>query len=469
VNITQLLAIEHKNMTEARSAGEAILAQAKREGRDYLTIEETRQTEDYFDRAQGAKTTWDALKALQNEEMEADHRASQVTPTGARSPNRTANVRIGNEPLTYRSETEMPKRPDGSPDGDVFLKDLYNYQIKGDPSAGARLSRHGREMEVEQPQLVKRAAGSGGLPGFVPPQYLTELFAEFARAGRPAASLCRSIPLPEVGMTLSVPRVTTGTSAAVQSAENASLTETDPAATLLTVNVNTLAAYTILSRQVLERGPLTSEIVVADIASAYNAALDNQVLNGTGASGQHLGITAVSGINAVTYTSATPTLGAMYPKLASAVGQVVSGRFAGPTAMVMHPTMWVWAMSTVDANGRPIIQPTQNGAQAFQALGTLDGAPKYGGVAGYLLNLPVYLDGNITGTAGQLPIVVADFNDVILFEDNGGAPSQFSYEQPSATSLGVLLLAYGYSALAAGRQPKSISVVSGTGTVPPAL
>ena len=42
-------------------------------------------------------------------------------------------------------------------------------------------------------------------------------------------------------------------------------------------------------------------------------------------------------------------------------------------------------------------------------------------------------------------------------------------EQPNAASLGVLYVVYSYSALAAGRQPKAISVVSGTRLILPAL
>jgi hypothetical protein len=83
------------------------------------------------------------------------------------------------------------------------------------------------------------------------------------------------------------------------------------------------------------------------------------------------------------------------------------------------------------------------------------------------------LDGNMPANLGggtnETRIVVADFQDVFLFEDSSAAPSQLRFEQPSGNQLGIMLVAYGYSALAAGRQPKAISVLSGTGLITPAL
>lgn len=332
-------------------------------------------------------------------------------------------------------------------------------------------------MTIEQPNLVKRAVATGGVPGFLPPQYLTELYAEYARAGRPTANLCRRMELPPEGMTVNIPRVTSPTTTAIQATENGALGNSDPATTLLTVNVNTVAGYVVVSRQAMERGPLTEQVIVADLSADYNAKLDAQILNGSGVSGQHLGILGVSSVNAVTYTAASPVLvGAttpMWPKLASAIGQVMSGRFAGPNAIVMSPTEWAWMLAATDpSTNRPIIQPNQQGG-TFNAAGLQDGRPSYQGATGPLFNLPVILDGNMPANLGggtnETRIIIADFEDIILFENSGGAPVQMRFEQPSGNTLGVMLVAYGYSAFAAGRQPKAISVLSGTGLITPSL
>lgn len=57
----------------------------------------------------------------------------------------------------------------------------------------------------------------------------------------------------------------------------------------------------------------------------------------------------------------------------------------------------------------------------------------------------------------------------MLFEDESQAPAQLRFDEPLANTLTVRLVAYGYSAFAGGRQPKAISVVSGTGLIVPAL
>ena len=309
------------------------------------------------------------------------------------------------------------------------------------------------------------------------PAYLAELFASYARAGRPTANLCRRLPLPAEGMTVNIPRVTSPSATGIQNPENTALANADPAATLLTANVCTVGGYVILSRQSIERGPLTEMVVTSDLAADFNSKLDTQVLNGTGSNGQHLGILNVGSINAVTYTAATPVLvGAttpMWPKLASAIGQVMSGRFAGPTAMVLSPTTWAWMLAATDpSTNRPIIQPNQQGG-AYNPAGVLDGRPTYDGVAGYLFNLPVILDGNMPTNLGvgtnETRVLIADFDDLMLFEDPNGSPHQLRFEQTPGNTLGVMLIAYGYSALAAGRQPKAISVLAGTGLITPSL
>jgi hypothetical protein len=53
----------------------------------------------------------------------------------------------------------------------------------------------------------------------------------------------------------------------------------------------------------------------------------------------------------------------------------------------------------------------------------------------------------------------------------GGSESADLYqaEETLAATLQILFVIYSYSAFAAGRQPKAVSVVSGTGMIPVAL
>jgi HK97 family phage major capsid protein len=308
--------------------------------------------------------------------------------------------------------------------------------------------------------------------GFVPPQFMVNLFAEYARSGRPTANLCGTAPLPQEGMVVNVPKISTPTATGVQASETGAITTQDPASTLVSPSVVTIAGYVDTSRQAIERGQLLEEALTADLGADYNMRLDVQVLNGSGSSGQHLGLLNVSGINAVTYTDATPALGGtgkLWQKLASAVGQVRSGRFAGPTAIVVSPTQWAWMAAQQDSSNRPLIAPE---GVALNPLGTNTDDASYSGVAGRLFGVPVVLDGGMPANLGagsnETRIIVADFQDAILMEDSA-APAQLRYEQIASANLLIRLLAYGYSAFASARQPKAISVISGTGLITPAL
>jgi HK97 family phage major capsid protein len=479
MNIHEMIADIERDISRDKAKIERTLDLAKAERRSHLTVAEDQASEMLLDGIEANRAKLARAQAIAAEERISEERLTETHVVAARTSGRAYDqvARIGSEPLTYRKEVK--RNSDGSPAEPTFITDLFRAQVLGDFSSSERLARHGQEMQIERPKLVERAVGSGGVPGFVPPQYMSELFALYARAGRPTANLCRKMPLPPEGMTVNIPRVTSPTTTAIQASEGGAIGNSDPASTLLTANVNTVAGYVTVSRQALERGPMTEEVIVSDLSADYNAKLDAQILNGSGVSGQHLGILGVSSINAVTYTAATPILvGAtspMWPKLASGVGQVMSGRYAGPNAMVMSPTEWAWMLSTVDASTyRPVIQPVEvGGSDAFNQIGTMPGAPGYSGIAGYLFNLPVYLDGSMPANLGagtnETRIIIADFEDLILFEDSSGAPTQLHFEQTSGQTLQILLIAYGYSAFAGGRQPKAISVLAGTGMITPSL
>jgi HK97 family phage major capsid protein len=462
----------------ARAEIQAIISAAKSEHRKHLTESEDLRADKLFETVESAQADQRAIEgklaraeAARAEDQRADElsRQSHTTRAGKRMPAYDEVHRIGGEQQAYRSPAEHGTALDRDNEPS-FIRDLYSAQVLQDPAAMGRLERHGRQVMAEQPLAAKqlRAFGTGAVPGFAPPQYLAEEFALFARAGRPAASLCRSMPLPPEGMTVNIPRITTPTATGVQASEGAALTTQDAASTLLTANINTVGGYVTVSRQALDRGTILEEVLTADMSADYNARLDAQVLNGSGSAGQHLGILGVAGINSVVFTQASPTVPLLWPKMVSALSQVWTGRFAGPTAFLMSPKVWAWIVSVVDTAGRPLVEPEGVAVNptAVQTSAT------YGGQAGVLFGVPVFMDGNCPDTLGagsESRIIVANFSDIYLFEDANGAPTQMRFEAPAAQNLQILLVAYGYSAFAAGRQPKAISVVSGTGMIVPAL
>jgi hypothetical protein len=270
-------------------------------------------------------------------------------------------------------------------------------------------------------------------------------------------------------MTVNISRITTGTSAAAQATQNAAVSETNADDTLLTVNVNTVAGQQTISRQAVERGALVEQVLLADLTGAHNANLDSQIIASDGTSGTHLGLLNTSSIISVTYTDASPTVPELYQKEVDAVRQIAAQRFTGATHLIMNPLLWGWHLAAVDSTDRPLFDdggtnsPTNNlgssGGTQYQSGGNLIGCKllQSGGVPS-----------NLGGGTNETRVIAMDARDVFLWEEPN-SPIYIKEEQPSAASLGILYVVYSYSAFTAGRQPKAVSVVSGTGLIPQSL
>ena len=434
---------------EASDSMTAICDVAATEERD-LTDTENENLKSLHSRSETLDTRITELRDIQLANAEAAKMRAEVTTT-PEVAERATEVRVGEEPLTYSQHASTS-----------FFRDFYASTIHHDASAAGRMSRHSSEMEVEH-----RDVATSNLAGLVVPQYLVELAAELARAGRPFANLCTPMPLPADGMTINISRVTTGSSAAIQNPENSAVSETSLDDTLLTVTLATIAGMQDVSRQALERGTGVDAIIMADLSSAIATELDRGCIYGSGSSGQLLGIDNISGMNTVTYTSGSPTVALLYPKIMDAIQKVNSTRFAGPDLIVMHPRRAAYLFAAVDGQSRPLVLPQANAPQ--NAMGT-------GPVAGYGLNglsiagIPVVADANLVTNEGsgsnQDAIYVVRRADMLLFE-NQGAPQMVRMDQTLGGQLTVRIVGYQYAAAVFGRYPGSITKVSGTGLVTP--
>jgi HK97 family phage major capsid protein len=445
--LDQLVA-ERAELTETV---EGILTRAADDHRD-LTDTEDANLNDLKTRADALDARIAELRDLQVSNLEAAAMRAEVSATAEPESRAAAGVvHVKDEPLTY-SETRS----------DSFFSDLYHSQVYGDLEATDRLRRHREEMAVEH-----RDGTTANYAGLVVPQYLTQLAAELARAGRPFADQCTGLPLPADGLTVNISRVTTGSSAAVQAAENDAVSETDIDDTLLTVDVRTIAAGQQLSRQAIERGTGIDALVAADMMGAMATTLDNQLLNGSGSSGQLLGLTNVGGTNGVTYTDASPTAAELYSKIVDGIQQVNSNRYAGADLIVMHPRRLAFMQAGVDSSNRPLVVPTQNVPQNAMGVGPIAG---YGNTGASIAGLPVVTDANVVTNAGagtnEDEIYIVRRADMLLFED-AGSPAMVRMDQTAGLNLTVTMVAYQYACFVAGRYPASISVISGTGLVTP--
>ena len=362
-------------------------------------------------------------------------------------------ARVTREERTYSSESDAR--------GVSFIHDVVARTF-GDMDASQRLARHQQEERVERGSgLESRAIGTSALGALVVPQYLTDLVAPLARAGRPLADIANRMALPAEGMTVEIPRITTGTSAAVQATQNTSVSETNLDETTLSVPVVTIAGQQTISVQALSRGRGTEQVILRDLVSAYNTALDAQLIAGSGSNGQHRGILNTSSIQSVTFTDTTPTVAELYPKLFDLIQKVQSGFYGGISHFVMHPRRWAWMAAAVSSSS-PFLQINTNP----QGAGGQFGAPSYGGVVGNIAGVPVVLDANIavTTATNQDTIYGVTASELHLWED-AGAPLFIRVDQ--ASSLGVTIAAFGFTAFTAGRYPAAHGTISGAGLATP--
>ena len=389
---------------------------------------------------------------MQEATLKADAMRAEVRALNAENPTEepaTGQAVVKEEPLTYRQDNQK----------DVsFVKDFIDSVVSKDVAASERIQRHQQEM------VLTRDGTTASFAGLVVPQYLTDLAAPLARAGRPFADQCRNLPLPDSGMTLNISRVTTGSTAAIQATENSAISETDVDDTLLTSNISTIASGQQLSRQAMERGTGIDALVTGDMASAMSTTLDNQLINGSGSSGQLLGISQVSGINGVTYTDASPTAAEFYKKLLDAIQQINSGIYRAPDLIVMHPRRAAWLASESDGNQRPLVVPVANVPQNTIGTGPVAG---YGNTGLQIAGIPIVTDANIRtdlGAGTEDAVYVVSRGDMLLFEDGD---MMMRMDETAGLNLTLTLVMYSYVGFVPGRYPKAISAITGTGLIAP--
>ena len=430
---------------------DAILEAVAAENRTDLTNDESAKVDALVEESRSLDSKIEKFKA----QADADAKVAEVRAAVAdvAMPKNTATTKIVSEPRTYTPES-----------GASFIADAFNAQFRNDYAANERLARHTREESIE-----RRDVGTANFSGLVIPQYLVDLAAPFARAGRPTADFATNKhALPAAGMTLNISRMTTGTSTAIQASENSAVSETNADDTLLTIDVRTIAGQQDLSKQVIERGSGVDAFVVQDLIRSWHTTLDNQIINGDGTSGAILGIDAQPGKNIVTYNEASPSVANLYPKLADAYQQIQTGVFMNPTHWIMHPRRLAFLLSAVDQQDRPLVLPALNGP--MNAVATGAGAASYGNSGYTMMGLPIIVDANVRTNAGsgtdEDRIYCVTAPELHLWEQ-AGSPFALSFDATGAGSLTVKSVVYGYSAFSAGRYPAALSVIAGTGLVAP--
>jgi len=421
---------------------------------DLSEVERQELEEKYSAEMQRVKSLTDSLR--RKEQM---REAIGTIPRPEKDDGKAPAFSLGrvDEPATYRR---------GGPNG--FFRDVEAFS-KNDPGAASRLQRHAKEVKDSmisrgtwEQYAMTTGAGSG--VGFVPPQYLQDEWAAFARAGRPLADAIGSRPLPTAGVSFNLPRVTTGATAAVQAAEAGAVTDNSQVTDALNLTLSTITAKTDMSRQAFDRSePGLDEIIGQDLAAAYALQVDSEIINGPGSGGRVKGILTAAAANAI---SATATAVGIYPKIADAVQRVDTLRFLPATLAVFHPRRWGQFLGTLDGQSRPLVVPEP---VAFNpaAVGGAGQAPSQGYVNYSIQGLPILKDANVPtnlgGSTNEDRIIITRKEDLYLFE--GAAPTVRVYEEVLSGTLQVRLQVWGYIAFTAERYVNATFLI--TGLTPP--
>lgn len=427
---------EKRDATLAKA--EAIVALAESEARDLTDAENTE-----------IGTALEEVRSLDDQiakHAELEQRFAAAKEVRKELGIDAAPAVVKSEPRTYTQRSESS-----------FVRDAYNAQFNNDFSAKERLARHMQEEKVE-----RRDVTSANFAGLIVPQFLTELAAPFARAGRPFMDVSRRHALPADGLTISISRVTTGSATAVQT-EGSAVQETNMDDTKLDVSVLTISGQQNVSRQALERGTNVDSLVMGDLVSAYHTNLDATYVT-TGTDSLTNSITQV-----ITYTDGNPTVAELYPKILDGVQRIQTNFFGGPNFILMHPRRLAWILAALDNSNRPLALPTSNGAQNAFSVG--DGSVVYGNSGYTIAGLPVITDANVITNNGlgtnEDVIIIGNTQESHLWEDGDGSPMMLRFEDVKSAELEVKMVVYGYSAYTAKRYPNAFALIGGTGLVTP--
>ena len=397
-------------------------------------------------------------------ETQLDTARSEAARMGTIPPGLAAATRQTTPSRSSAMNTSSIYRP-GSRTS--YLRDLMRVGLPGHDSDGSstrRLAEHAGEVASSADYIehrdLDRVDGSGGYA--TPPAWLMNQYITLARPGRAFANLVQRQPLPGGTDSINIPKLLTGTSTAVQIADNTQVEEVDLTDTFISAPVRTIAGQQSVAIQLLDQSPIAfDEVIFQDLFADYAQKTDLQTLYGNGVNGQVLGVANTPNIQSIPIGSLD--IRGLYNALAHAIELVHTTRLQPPTAIVMHPRRWSWCLSLLDDVSRPLFVPSGNGP--MNAAGVLTDVASEA-VVGRTHGLPVIVDANITTTAGTTTdedvIIVLRASDIVLYESGLRARA---LPEPKAGTLTVLLQVFGYLAFTASRYPEGIVQI--TGLTPP--
>jgi HK97 family phage major capsid protein len=303
--------------------------------------------------------------------------------------------------------------PEGMTLGQAFTKSpAYLEQLEKNLKADGSLAENiGRSRSVDFGAAIKgliegkalvtgASQTSGG--AFLQNQRLPGV-ADVSPLRRPSLiQLCTRLPLS--GDTMEWVEATTQTSAAVPVAEATSAADgAKPESTLVfnerTQAVQTIAHWIPITRRAAADAPQLQTYIDRFLLQGLDAAIENQLVNGTGVSPQLRGILNATTAWAIQTIDISVSLLSRLDAVAVAAGQIMSSLEGQnePTAMLVHPLDWFSVNFAL----------AREGAGTGQSLG---GGPFTAGAARQMWDMPVV----VTKAVPQGTQLVGDFREALV-------------------------------------------------------
>ncbi len=287
-----------------------------------------------------------------------------------------------------------------------------------------------------------------GAAAFLGPGYLGELFNTAARAEASLAGALGLQPIPPGVKQIDIPRLDTGASAAVPATEGANVSETDVDGASQPGKIGIISGRSDLSIQAAEfMDPSFDSVIAKDLGKAIGSALDAQLIAGTNANNQTLGLATVTGIKSISYTDASATSQEFIGKCWAAYDAIANGGqgTASPDAYmtVLHPRRLAWLYANPQ-NAQSLDPRVPGRIVPCAGLRTALGASTSEDESFVLL-------------PAELPVFASSPVSIVVDENSLSGTMQ------------IRLVAYRAVATGFGRAPGAIARISGTGMIAPVL
>ena len=242
-------------------------------------------------------------------------------------------------------------------------------------------------------QYVMAADTTSNNAAFIPTPQSTEIINGISNADRGVIDAISRGTLPTSGMSFEIPKISTAPSVA-EASEGSALSETDTAASFVSVSVKKFGGQQTLSVELLDRSsPVFFDELVRQMEYAYAKATDSFVA------------TAMQGAGTLNASAQDNDKEGLIAYVSSAAAAVYQASLGFARALIVTPEQWGNIMGYNDA-GRPIY----TASQPSNAGGAVSPQSLRGTVAG----LDLYVSRNFTGSGG---VGTADYSMAVVNPD----------------------------------------------------